>query len=160
MLIYQNLLMFFTMFIRISTCVLALLLISCTTPFFDILKGLQSLKMPGIFVILLMFTYRYFFVFVEESHRMKLARKSKGFSGGKHLFDRDGMKTISYTAGMILIRAYKRGIHIYDALLSRGFNGRIKSLTQLKITILDIIFFMVFITTGGLFFYFDWLVIV
>ncbi len=159
MLVYQGFLMFFIMFIRITSCVLALLLISCTTPFFDILKGLQSMKLPGILVILLMFTYRYFFVFVEESHRMKMARKSKGFTGGKHILDKIGMRTISYTAGMILIRAYQRGIRIYDALQVRGFTGMVKTLTPLKITILDIFFFTVLVFTGSLFFYYDWIVI-
>jgi cobalt/nickel transport system permease protein len=118
------------------------------------------MKVPGIFIILLMFTYRYFFVFVEESHRMKLARKSKGFHGGKHLFDKIGMRTISFTAGMILIRAYRRGVRIYDALLVRGFDGKVRTLTQLKITFLDIILVITLIFAGSILLYHDWLVMV
>ena len=118
------------------------------------------MKVPGIIIVLLMFTYRYFFVFVEESYRMKLARKSKGFYGGRHLLDKIGMRTISYTAGMILVRAYRRGVRIYDALLVRGFDGKVRTLTQLKITFLDAIFLLTLIFAGFTLFYFDWLVIV
>jgi cobalt/nickel transport system permease protein len=148
-----------SMFIRISTCVLALIILSSTTPFFDLLKGFQRLKVPKIFIILLMFTYRYFFVFIEELHRMKLARKSKGFQGGKHLFDKQGMKTISFTAGMVLVRAYQRGVRIYDSLMARGYTGEIKTLTELKFKNIDYSFFLIFISISIILFYYDWIVI-
>ncbi len=148
-----------SMFFRISTCVLALILLSSTTPFFDLLKGLQNLKVPNIIIILLMFTYRYFFVYVEELHRMRQARKARGFKGGRHLLDRRGMKIISFTAGMLLIRAYQRGVRIYDALLVRGFDGTIKTLRPLKFKTLDLAFCGVFISISLLLFYYDWIVI-
>lgn len=156
----NNLIMFFSMYLRISTCVLALIVLSCTTPFFDLLKGLQSLKLPGIFIVLLMFTYRYFFVFIEELHRMRQARVARGFTGGKHLLDKWSMKTISYTAGMLLIRAYNRGVRIYDSLLVRGFDGKIRTLTPFKITGLDLIFGLILIFMGIYLLYYDWLVII
>ncbi|MCK5559708.1 MAG: hypothetical protein KAJ51_03910, partial [Thermoplasmata archaeon] len=139
--------------------VLALILLSSTTPFFNLLKGLQKLKVPEIFIILLMFTYRYFFVFIEELHRMKLARKSKGFRGGRHLLDKRGMKTISFTAGMVLIRAYQRGVRIYDALLIRGYDGTLRTLRPLKFKAWDFGFCTVFICISILLFYYDWMVI-
>ena len=148
-----------SMFLRISSCVLALILLSCTTPFFDLLKGLQSLKIPGIFIVLLMFTYRYFFVFIEEMQRMKSARKARGFSGGRHLLDKHGMRTISYTAGMILIRAYERGVRIYDALLLRGYDGNIKTLRPLRLAAIDVGFCFSLIMISVFLVYYDWIVI-
>jgi cobalt/nickel transport system permease protein len=139
--------------------VLALIILSSTTPFFDLLKGFQRLKVPKIFIILLMFTYRYFFVFIEELHRMKLARKSKGFHGGKHLFDKQGMKTISFTAGMVLVRAYQRGVRIYDSLMARGYTGEIKTLTELKFKNIDYSFCLIFVSISIILFYYDWIVI-
>jgi cobalt/nickel transport system permease protein len=156
----NNIELVFSMYFRISSCVLALIILSCTTPFFDLLKGLQSLKLPGIFIVLLMFTYRYFFVFIEELHRMRQARIARGFTGGRHLFDKRSMRTISYTAGMLLIRAYQRGVRIYDSLLVRGFDGKIRTLTPFKINELDMGFGLVLIFMGITLFYFDWLVIV
>lgn len=147
------------MFIRISTCVFTLILLSSSTLFFDLLKGLQSLKIPNIIIVLLMFTYRYFFVFIEEKERMRLARKARGFHGGSHLFDRFSMKIISYTIGMILIRAYERGLRIYDALINRGYTGRIKTINEMKIRYVDVLFCSFFIIFSFLLAYVEWIVL-
>jgi cobalt/nickel transport system permease protein len=128
------------MFLRISTCVLLLIILSSSTPFFDLLKASQRLKVPKLFLTLLMFLYRYLFVFTEEYQRMKMARKARGFKGGRHLLDRKAMHTISSTAGMLLVRAYNRGTNIYDALVSRGYDGEIKTLTKFRFRSLDYTF--------------------
>ena len=90
---------------------------------------------------------------------MRLARKARGFQGGKHLFDIQGMRTISYTIGMILIRAYNRGVRIYDALLLRGYDGKIITLKKLHFTALDFGFCFVLILLSILLIYFDIMVI-
>ena len=160
MLLTNDLESFITMIIRISTCVLALILLLSSTSFFELLKGFQYLKMPTIFIVLLMFTYRYFFVFIDEQHRMRLARKARGFKGGKHLFDMSAMRTIGYTAGMLLVRAYNRGVRIYDALEVRDFNGKIKTMSRFKFSALDLTFGCVFIFISLFVLYYDWLVII
>jgi len=150
----------FHMFLRISTCVLALLLLSSTTAFFDLLKGLQKLKIPNIIIVLLMFTYRYFFVFIEEKERMNLARKSRGFTNKTHIFDKKTMQVISYTIGMILIRAYERGLRIYDALKVRGYEGTIKTLTKMQITSKDYLFCFIFLCFSTVLVYIEWILII
>jgi cobalt/nickel transport system permease protein len=128
------------MFIRISTCVLALIMLTATTDFFDLLKGFQSMKMPKIFLGLLMFMYRFIFLLREEMHRMSQARKARGFRGGKHLFDREGFRTISYTIGALLVRSSERGNRIYDGMLTRGYDGNIRTLNPMKFTGLAMVF--------------------
>ena len=128
------------MYLRISTCVLAVLLLSTTTPFFDLLKGLQRLRVPRLFINLLLFTYRYLFVISDELGRMSVARKARGARKGRHLLDRPGMRTISFTAGMVLVRAYGRGTRMHDALRSRGFNGKIRTLTRSRIGAAEVLF--------------------
>ncbi|MGQ9581918.1 MAG: energy-coupling factor transporter transmembrane component T family protein [Thermoplasmatota archaeon] len=118
------------MLARISTCVLALVLLTSVTPFFDLLKGLQGLRVPRVLVTMLLFTYRYIFVIREEMGRMSLARRARGADRGRHLFDRAGMRTVSYTAGMVLVRAYARGRRLEDALRARGFTGEIRTLPR------------------------------
>jgi cobalt/nickel transport system permease protein len=138
------------MFLRISTCVLALVLLTTMTPFFDLLKGLQSLRVPRIFVSLLLFTYRYLFVISDEMQRMALARKARGARKGRHLLDREGMRTISYTAGMVFVRAYERGKRMHEALRSRGYDGEIRTLTPLRINAADILFFCLILVFGAI----------
>lgn len=144
-----------SMFVRISACVFALILLSCTTPFLELLEALRRLKVPRLFVVLLMFTYRYFFLFVEELRRMRNARKARGFGGGKHLFDKRGMRIISYTAGMVLVRSYERSVRIYEALLARGYDGSIRTLRTVRVGFREAVFFSSFILISALFLYLD-----
>jgi len=122
---------------RITTSVLALLLMIATTPFFDTLRALRWFKVPPLICNLIMFTYRFIFVLLDEMGRMRLARKSRGFTGGRSLLDKDALKTISYTIGMVFVRSNVRAGKIYDALLSRGYSGEIKTLTLLKVRARD-----------------------
>ena len=123
---------------RITTSVLALLLMIATTPFFDTLRALRWFKLPALFCNLVMFTYRFIFVLIDEMDRMRLARKARGFSGGKSLRDKEAFKTISYTIGMVFVRSNDRAGHIYEALLSRGYSGEIKTLTMLQARARDV----------------------
>jgi len=118
--------------IRISASVLTLLLMISTTPFFDTLKALRWYRVPPLMCNLMMFTYRFIFVLMDEMDRMSLARKARGFSGGRSLLDRSAFRTISNTVGMVFVRANQRAGHIYDALLARGYSGEVRTLTVLK----------------------------
>jgi len=133
------------MFMRISASVLALILLVVTTDFFDLLKGLQSMRMPTILISMLMFTYRYIFVFADELERMSVARKARGHREGGSLLNRRGMGTISNTAGMVLVRAYERGLRVHDSLRARGYDGEIRTSRQLKIRVWDCAFAMTFV---------------
>lgn len=128
------------MFIRISTCVLALIMLTATTDFFDLLKGLQSMKMPRIFLGLLMFMYRFIFLLREEMHRMSQARRARGFRGGRNLLDRKAFRTISYTIGALLVRSSERGNRIYDGMLARGYDGNVRTLNRMKFSALALVF--------------------
>lgn len=148
-----------SMFLRLSTCVLALILLTSIILFFDTLKALQKLKLPQIFTSLLLFTYRYLFVVFDELARMTLAKKARGYKKGKHLFDRKGMQLISFTAGAVLIRAYERGNRMYTALVSRGYTGTIRTLTQLRFKPSDYLFCLCFSFLSLLLFCIDWRII-
>lgn len=126
-----------TIFIRISTSVLALLLLVSTTPFFRLMRGFQALRMPQVLTGLIMFTYRFIFILLEEMERMRMARMARGFSGGTSILDRTAFKTLSATIGMVFVRANLRATNIYDALLSRGYTGEIRTMGQLEVRGID-----------------------
>jgi len=129
------------MFLRVASCVLALLLLSSTTHFFDLLKGLQRLRVPRIFVNLLLFTYRYIFVVSDEMGRMSVARKARGARAGRSLLDGSAMRTLSFSAGMVLVRAHGRAQRMHDALRCRGFDGEIKTLNRFRVGVAEMVFF-------------------
>jgi len=119
-------------FLRISVSVMALLLLVTTTPFFKMIKAFRALHMPKLLANMIMFTYRFIFLLIDEMERMRLARKARGYSRGKNLLDKKAFETISATIGMVFVRSNIRANNIYDALLSRGYTGEIKSFGKLK----------------------------
>jgi cobalt/nickel transport system permease protein len=118
----------FSLYLRTSTAVLLLLLLGSTTPFFELLRGLQGLHIPSTYIIMLFFIYRDIFIIWDELHRMEQARIARGHVQSGTLRNRHFLQTITGTAGMVLIRSYQRGIRSYRALLSRGFQGQIHTL--------------------------------
>jgi cobalt/nickel transport system permease protein len=111
---------------------MALLLLVTTTPFFKMIKAFRALHMPKLLANMIMFTYRFIFVLLDEMERMKLARIARGYKGGKSLLDRRAFATISSTIGMTFVRSNQRATNIYDALLSRGYDGEVRTLGKLK----------------------------
>lgn len=132
--------------IRITASVLALLLMISTTPFFDTLRAMRWYRIPPLMCNLMMFTYRFIFVLLEELSRMRLARMARGFRGGTSLLDRSAFKTISNTIGMVFVRSNMRAGHIYDALLARGYDGEVHTLTKIKMRGRDVLFGAAFVT--------------
>ncbi len=106
-------------------CILSLILLSATTKITDLLKGLQRLGVPRVIVLIISFMYRYIFVVVDEMMRMRQARDSRNFGGKRwHQF-----KTIGNMIGTLFIRSYERGERVYAAMLSRGFDGEMRTLS-------------------------------
>jgi cobalt/nickel transport system permease protein len=114
------------MLMRTSSCVLALLVLASATDTYDLFAGLRRLKVPAMITTLLMLTYKFILVLGEESARMTVARKARGFSGGRSLLDMRAMKTLGYSAGMTFVRSSGRAGSTYEALKSRGFDGEFR----------------------------------
>ena len=126
--------------LRISVCVLALLLMVTTTPFFKMIKAMRWMHIPKLMASLLMFTYRFIFLLLDEMDRMRLARQARGFTGGRSLLDKRALRTVSNTIGMTFVRANARATNIYDALLMRGYSGEIRDFENLRMRPRDVAF--------------------
>lgn len=121
----------------------ALLLIA-TTSFPGVCGGLQKLGMHDLFVSQLLFLYRYIFVLMEETMRMVRARDMR--SMGKRGSD---IRVFINLAGVLFSRTVERSEKIYQAMLSRGFNGKIPSSRLHRVRAGDISF--AFVTTTAFF---------
>lgn len=137
-------------FLRISVSVMALLLLVTTTPFFKMIRAFRALHMPKLLANLIMFTYRFIFVLIDEMDRMKMARKARGYAGGRSLLDKKALGVLSATIGMIFVRSSIRATNIYDALLSRGYNGEIKTLGRLSARPRDLALAFAFVAVTSL----------
>jgi len=138
------------MLIRVSACVLGLLVLAVGTDIFDLFSGLRRLKLPAIFTALLMLTYRYLLLIVDEYERMKVARRARGFAGGRSLLDWYGFKVLSQTAGMVLVRSSSRADRIYEGLKARAFKEDMASWRHSVMALTDAAFITAFVAASAL----------
>jgi cobalt/nickel transport system permease protein len=98
--------------------VMAVLILVSTTPITKVAHELVYLKVPKIFVIQMMLTYRYIGVLIEETGNMITAYhmrspRQKGIA----------MAHMGTFAGQLLLRSFDRAERIYFAMKCRGFDG-------------------------------------
>jgi cobalt/nickel transport system permease protein len=103
--------------IKSNLCVLALLLLTWTTPFQELLLLLKHWGVPSVMVTTLTLMCRYLPVMNEELRRMQRARTSRTFAQNRRL----QWTTLSDVVGRLFIRTTDRAEHIYLAMCSRGW---------------------------------------
>ncbi len=97
---------------------------------FDVsMIALQNLKCPKVLVQMILFTYRYIFVFIDEIKRMEKAMRSKGFVMGANM---NTLRTMGNFVGALLIRSFERTSRVYSAMLSKGYEGELHSMVRFK----------------------------
>jgi cobalt/nickel transport system permease protein len=105
--------------------VVAAILLSATTAPRDLLAGLERLRLPATLVAILSFMVRYLSVVSDDLHRMRVARESRGYTGGRagHL------KAVAGGVGALFVRSFERGERVHLAMRSRGYTGRMPLLS-------------------------------
>lgn len=124
---------FFSLLIKCTLTVLAALLLLATTGIDNISAGLRLLRVPRIFVMQLLLTYRYITILMEEASVIWNA----------YMLRAPGEKTIkikvwSSLAGQMLLRTYERAQGVYQAMVLRGFHGEYHTGATIKFKIKDL----------------------
>jgi cobalt/nickel transport system permease protein len=126
---------FFSIMLKFFLTITSALLLVATTSFPGICHALQKLGMPEIFVSQLLFLYRYLFVLTEETMRLVRARDMRSFGNkGK------GLRAFIHLAGTLFLRTVERAERTYQAMLSRGFAGRLHSVRSYRFSAADAAF--------------------
>ncbi len=102
---------------KANLCLLVTLLLSQTTPATEMLRVLQRLRVPWLFITTLTLMHRYLFVLADEAERMRRARASRTFTP-QHRFQWQALATV---VGQLFVRASERAERIYDAMCARGW---------------------------------------
>jgi cobalt/nickel transport system permease protein len=126
---------FFSIILKFTLTVSTALLLIATTSFPAVCHALRQLRLPSLFVSQLSFLYRYIFVLMEETMRIVRARNMRSYGQrGK------GIRTFVRIVGILFIRTVERAERIYNAMLSRGFQGDMPALKRFHIKTGDVIF--------------------
>jgi cobalt/nickel transport system permease protein len=144
-----GLLSFFSILLKFALTVSATLLLIATTSFPGVCHAFRRLGFPSLFVSQLLFLYRYLFVLLEEAMRIIRARDMRSF-GTRGA----GVKVFTRVVGILFLRTVDRAERIYDAMLSRGFQGDIPTLRRSRMAVADLVFMATAVAFLGVFRFF------
>jgi len=103
--------------VRTTLAILALLWLTESTPFEDILMVLRRWRVPSLLLTILALLQRYRFVLVEESGRLRRARASRTFGTRR----RHVWAALAGVIGVLFVRSVDRAERIYAAMCARGW---------------------------------------
>jgi cobalt/nickel transport system permease protein len=98
---------------------LLLNMLTLTTPVPLLLQALAVLRMPPLLIAILASMYRYLGLLLEAFNAMRCAALSRNLMGRSHW----QRLVVGNMIGSLFIRTYERGDRIYQAMLSRGYEG-------------------------------------
>lgn len=128
---------FFSILLRSWLSVQMAILLVATTQFPDLIHAFEHLRLPRVLTTIIAFLYRYLFVLTDEALRLMRAREARsaglpGVKRGRNLFWR--AKVTGSMAGQLFLRSYERSDRIYNAMLSRGYSGHLRTLNPHAMT--------------------------
>jgi cobalt/nickel transport system permease protein len=129
---------FLSIFIKGSLTATASILLIATTGMDNLASALRIIKIPKIFVLQLLLTYRYISVLIEEVSRMMRAYSLRApMQKGIHV------GAWGSFAGQLLLRTFDRAQRVYEAMSLRGFTGEYHTGKIAKIPLADLSYLMV-----------------
>ena len=140
---------FLSITLRLCLTVSTALILMATTRIDALGSALLRIGVPKIFVVQLMFMYRYLYVLLEEFVRSIQAYSLRSFHG-------EGVRFRAWGSllGQLLIRSIDRANRIYQSMMCRGFDGEVRLMRTSTLTTTDIFylfFWIVFFLCARLF---------
>lgn len=115
------------------------LLLAATTTTEDLLWALQSMRLPGLLVTIIGFSYRYLQLLSGEAIRMLRARRSRRAGRPQRAALRLQVRSMGGLIGSLFLRALERSERVYAAMLSRGYRGDIRRLETRRWSLRDLL---------------------
>jgi cobalt/nickel transport system permease protein len=112
--------LYFVARVDVSVTLAAVLIL--TTRWAEILRALRFFRVPNVFVLILSMTYRYLFLFLHTANGMFEARKSRVVA---HTSGKEQRWWIVSAMGVLMSRSFRMSDEVYQAMLARGFSGRV-----------------------------------
>jgi cobalt/nickel transport system permease protein len=111
--------------LKSNAIIIALMALIATVPIVTLGQALHTLRLPDKLCHLLLFTYRYIYVFEQEYRRLVQAMKIRGFRPRTNLHT---YRSYANLTAMLLVRSFDRAERVFAAMRCRGFQGTFYSL--------------------------------
>jgi cobalt/nickel transport system permease protein len=129
--------------IKSNAIMVVLIALVASTSILTLGHAMHELKVPTKMVHLFFFTYRYVHVIYREYLRLINAMKVRGFRPRTNMHT---YRTFAYLVGMLLVRSCDRAQRVHNAMLCRGFKGKLYSLSEFSLKGADIVSLVVMLT--------------
>jgi len=133
----------FLLTIKSNSIILVGIALLSTSSIYNLVHALRHLYLPDKLIQLSFFSYRYIHTIHSEYIRLNNALKVRGFKAQTNFHT---YKTYAYLVGMMLVRSYDRSKRVYNAMLCRGFKGKIWTLNHFSFKKSDLVGGMVMIS--------------
>ncbi len=113
--------------IKTNAIIIGLIALLSTSTVASIGHCLEKLGISERLCFLLLFSYRFIFVIYQEYLRLLRSAKMRNFSPGTNLHT---YRTYGYLFGMTLVKSWNRSQRVHQAMILRGFRGKLIPLQQ------------------------------
>lgn len=138
---HEGISIFINIVCKAYLALVTMILLSATTPFIQILHAMQSFRVPRLVIMILSFMYRYVFLLIDEAERMLTAHEARRFG----LRRRRNLTSPGQLIGVLFLRTYERGERIYQAMISRGFDGTVRVMEPPRLAATDFLLTALFL---------------
>jgi cobalt/nickel transport system permease protein len=139
---------------KLAGMISLMLVLLATTPLPDVFRAARALGMPRLLVTLMLLTYRYVFLLMEEFARLRIALRVRGFRNRANLHS---YRTIGQVSGTLLVRSQERSDRVGQAMRCRGFDGAFRTFTEFHAHWSDVAAFGVIVGFAAGLVCWDWL---
>lgn len=115
---------------RVAASVSLALLLTLTSRWNELLQALRVLRVPHLFILVLAMTYRYLVLLVHTVSDMLTARKSRTARYGSTAAEQHWMTS---RMGFLFRKSFRMGNEVHDAMLSRGFSGKMRGMETFRV---------------------------
>lgn len=134
--------------LRVGASVSLAFILTLTTRWNVLLKALNMIFVPQIFISVLEMTYRYIYLLLQTAGEIFVARLSRTVGRAS---TKEQRRFIGGAMGTLWGKAYNVSEEVHAAMVSRGYTGRPKTLVTFKTKVIDWLW-AVFIILASLFF--------
>jgi cobalt/nickel transport system permease protein len=132
--------------LKCNAILLAVTALLGSSTVFALVHALRRLALPEKLVHMFFFTFRYFQLLHSEYLRLREAMRARCFTPGSNFHS---YKSYAQLMGMVLVRSLDRAERVHEAMLCRGYDGKLRVFAHFSITRQDAFFSIFFSITCG-----------
>jgi cobalt/nickel transport system permease protein len=137
-------------YLKVANSLSLTLLIFYTTPFNEIIKAFGILRVPQLFLMVIILSYKFIFILSQTTEETYLVLKSRWW---KYSDRSDANNLIAGRIVYIFQRSWIRYEEIYKAMIARGFSGNVNFCYLKKFQWQDAAFLLLIVNIAALCFY-------